>query len=53
MARRRSDEGIHMAKSLGAAGSAPGMTSVIEARCADGVAGSPPRFGGLGIGLEW
>jgi len=42
-----------MVKSLGAAGSASGMTLVIEGRCADGAATSSPRFGGVGIGLEW
>jgi hypothetical protein len=41
-----------MAKSLGAAGSASGMTLVIEGRCAVG-ATLTPRFGGVGIGLEW
>lgn len=53
MAHRRSNGGIHTAKSPGAADIAPGMTSVIEARCADGVATSPSRFGGVGIGSGW
>ena len=52
MARRCSNGGIHMVKSLGAAGSASGMTLVIEGRCAVG-ATLTPRFGGVGIGLEW
>ena len=53
MARRCSNGGIHMVKSLGAAGSASGMTLVIEGRRADGATTSTPRFGGAGIGLEW
>lgn len=57
VARRCSTVGIHMVKSLGAAiadaGSASSMTLVIEGRCADGAATSWPRFGGVGIGLEW
>lgn len=53
MVRRWFNGGIHMVKSLGAAGSASGMTLVIEGRCAVGAAALPPRFGGAGIGLEW
>jgi hypothetical protein len=52
MARRCSNEGIHMVKSLGAAGSVSGMTLVIEGRRA-AAATSAPRFGGAEIGLEW